>query len=330
MTSVSRRGRSPVSSAVSSETVTERFRRLAASGRMGHAYLFSGPVETGKTATALAVARLLNCDSTQARPCGLCPACRKILSGNHPDVRVLRRGEEQTIRIDAVRDLIGRLHLRPFEARFQVCVIEDADRLTPEGANALLKSLEEPGAGAVLILTTAVPERCPATIRSRCQPVLFFPGGRRRAAATLKEEGLAPGEALFLGAYTEGGVARARRLSEEGFPARKNEIIDKMIFSRDNDAYIKTITGDKERTREVLEVLLTWFRDLFLWRRGAGEEALIHADRTGDVRRCASMYSPRHLDAVLREIVEALRMGRENLNMKIPLMVLRERICVAS
>ena len=118
------------------DPVVKRFARLLRSQCLAHAYLFIGPREIGKSETALAAAKLINCednrDGQRETFCGQCSSCLKIESGNHPDIFFIDRGESESIKIGQIRELINRLHLRPFEAAKKICIIKDVEHLTTE------------------------------------------------------------------------------------------------------------------------------------------------------------------------------------------------------
>ena len=132
---------------------------------MSHAWLFTGPPGSGRSNAARAFAAALQCSSGG---CGTCRACRTSLSGAHPDVTLVRT-ELLSIGVDEVRELVRRAAMSPTLGRRQVIVIEDADRVTERGADALLKSIEEPAPRTVWILCAPTPDDVVATIRSRCR-----------------------------------------------------------------------------------------------------------------------------------------------------------------
>lgn len=157
--------------------------RSARAGRLAHAYLFCGARGCGKKTLARLLAQALFCEAEEGkRPCGFCPACKRFLSGNHPDVRALSP-KGRSIGVDEVRELMDYLSRRPYEGRWHVAIVERADKMTPSAQNALLKTLEEPPAHAVFILATTEPQRLPATILSRCQRFDF----RRLSVETMVE-----------------------------------------------------------------------------------------------------------------------------------------------
>ena len=135
--------------------------RSMASGRMAHAWLFAGPSRVGKMTLALDLARLVNCttDDTESRPCAECHQCRRITNSLHADLRIISRGggdgsasRRTAISVEQIRELQRDAVLKPYEGRYRVFIIEDAENFTQEAANALLKMLEEPPADVIFAL----------------------------------------------------------------------------------------------------------------------------------------------------------------------------------
>ena len=313
--------------------VLRHFVKISSKEKLAHAYLFIGPDSIGKSQTAVEIVKLINCennaDGSKEEACRACPSCLKIASGNHPDIFMINKGDTSSIKIGAIREVLQRMQLRPFEARLKAVIIKNIEDLTAEGSNALLKTLEEPTRGSLLILTTAVPEVCLSTVRSRCHPVYFFAMPRRELLETLEKKLLIDKEeAHFLSLYTEGCLGKAVQLHEEGFFQQKNVIIDNIIFNRNNEGYIKSLVMDKVQVKVVLEVLLSWFRDALLMKLGTKSEYLAHSDRPQDLHQVEVKYDFDDIRGIIQEIVNTKRLLNENLNIKIPLQLLREKIWV--
>lgn len=314
--------------------ILKRFQTLIQSNRLAHAYLFIGPRAVGKSETALAIARLLNCedntDAGHSSGCGECPACRKIDAGQHPDVTLLDAGEEESIKIAAIREVIQRLQLRPYEARKKVIVIKDAELMTQESGNAFLKTLEEPPKDTVILLTTSSPELLLSTTKSRCQHVNFFPAARAAVAQTLASEKVDVKEAHFLAGFTDGCLGRARELKGSEFPRRKDELIDQLVLKKCSDQYLKDLLGEKTAVREALEVLLIWFRDLVFVKAGADPQQLTNLDRWRELESLERAYSFTQLIEIISGIENSLKFLDENFNVKIAFYLLMEKIWVRS
>lgn len=191
--------------------------RAVGGGRLAHALLFHGAPGLGKAAMATALAAAVNCEGTAAEAagggCGRCNSCRRVEAGTHPDV-VWIAPASSTLKIDQVRALIREAHLRPFSARKRVFVLREADRLSEEAANSLLRILEEPPDAALLILITALPDTLLSTIRSRCQQVPFRPVDPAMVAEVLRREaGAGEAEAAALAILSGGNPGLARALA---------------------------------------------------------------------------------------------------------------------
>ncbi len=169
-------------------------RAAIAEGRVHHAYLFEGPVGSGKATCARALALALNCERAQAVPdgCGECDSCLKVDAGMHPDVIAFDMTPKGLT--ERVRELVAQCGFRPHEGRARVVILDPADDLAgaqegrTEAANVLLKTLEEPPSGTHFVLCTAEPRRLPVTVRSRCQRLRFLPLDEE-LAARLRGEG---------------------------------------------------------------------------------------------------------------------------------------------
>jgi DNA polymerase-3 subunit delta' len=166
--------------------IVELLSRSVARDTLPPSLIFAGPSGAGTRATAIALAQALNCanpvsDSRGAAPagpdtrdaCGECPSCLRIARGVHPDILLVEPGDNGTIRIEQVRELVDRANYRPFEGRRRVVIVDEADALVPAAQNALLKTLEEPPASSVFILVTSRPDMLLATVRSRCVRLTF-------------------------------------------------------------------------------------------------------------------------------------------------------------
>jgi DNA polymerase-3 subunit delta' len=240
-----------------------------------------GPPGSGRTATALAFAQALVCESGG---CGACRACAQAVGGKHPDVHVITPTPPETnpkgaraIRIAAIRNLERQASLRPVTARHKVFVIDDADRMTGESPQAFLKTLEEPPAQTVMVLVLARARAVPATVLSRCQIVRFAP--------RLEVDAAARTEALEL-------LAEVR---DKGVEA---------LFRRS-----QTFDRDRERAERVVDALCLYARDLLLVRVGAPASLLVNTEAATEMADEAARWS---VDKILA-VIETCREAREGL-----------------
>ncbi|HEV3449930.1 MAG TPA: DNA polymerase III subunit gamma/tau [Acidimicrobiia bacterium] len=284
---------------VGQEHVTQGLRNAVREGRVGHAYLFSGPRGTGKTTTARILAKALNCTNLGAdgEPCGRCENCRAIAAGTFLDLFEIDAASKR--KVDDARDLREQLAHKGFGGRRTVYILDEVHMLTKESANTLLKSIEEPPEHVVFVLATTNPEEVLPTIRSRTQHLQFTllsPEDLvRRLADLLGREGIDfDPEALETIATAAGGSARdAESLLDQAIAGadgrldaeRVASLFGSTAFSRrvgvleaiaDEDAARALVALDElldagHEPRRVAEDLLVAARDTFLLTAGAGK-----------------------------------------------------------
>lgn len=174
--------------------------------RLAQAYLFYGPNGIGKKLTALQFAKALACQQRSADACESCPACRKIATGNHPDV-VCVSPEGTSIRIEHIRAIQRQLSYKPYESQRTVIIIDGCECLTAPAANALLKTLEEPPATGLLLLITSKKDALPITILSRCQQIPFRRLAPEHIQCLLEQQGINKATARLVATLTEGSLS---------------------------------------------------------------------------------------------------------------------------
>jgi DNA polymerase-3 subunit delta' len=195
-------------------------------GAMTHAWLFTGPPGSGRSVAAQAFAAALQCTSGDTG-CGACQSCRTTLAGTHPDVRQVVP-EGLSISVSEMRALVAGASRRPAVGRWQVLLIEDADRLTEGAANALLKAVEEPPPRTVFLLCAPSdhPEDIAVTLRSRCRPVsLRTPPAAAIAEVLVSRDGIDAHVAAWAASVCGGHVGRARRLATDAQARARREAV---------------------------------------------------------------------------------------------------------
>ena len=201
----------------------EAMKAAAAGHGMSHAWLFTGPPGSGRSNAAIALAAALQCEQGG---CDACHACHTVQAGTHADVTVVRT-EKLSIGVDEVRDLVRRSALAPVGRRWQVMIVEDADRLTDQACNALLKAIEEPTERTVWMLCAPTVEDVLPTIRSRCRLVtLATPTAADVAAFLVRQDDVDPGLAAYAARASQGHIGRARALArDEATRNRRREVV---------------------------------------------------------------------------------------------------------
>jgi DNA polymerase III subunit delta' len=276
-------------------------------GAVPQSLLFTGPDGVGKRLTALALAQAINC-TERPRPCGKCNSCRKIARGVHPDVLVIEPGDTGSIKVEEIRDAIGRSAYRPFEGHRRVTIIDEADALVPNAQDALLKTLEEPPSGSIFVLVTARPDALLPTIPSRCYRLRFGRLAEAEVAEILREHhGWSVSDALAAAALADGSVGAALEVrTEEAADARESavELLRGVASARTTPnnrlEHGRALAGGAERDELVrrLRAAASMLRDMRVLAAGASPRFLANADLRDELAGLAGSYNAdRGLDA---------------------------------
>lgn len=185
-------------------------------GSLTHAWLFTGPAGSGRSVAALAFAAALQCERTDDPGCGKCAGCRMVRQGTHPDVKVLTT-EGLSIPVAAAREVVRRASSKPMLGRWSVVIVEDADRLSEQAANALLKAVEEPPPQTIFMLCapSTHPDDVSVTIRSRCRHLSLRTPPAAAVAEVLRADGLDSETAQWAAAAGQGHIGRSKRLARD-------------------------------------------------------------------------------------------------------------------
>ena len=262
---------------------TSALSAMIGSNRLPHALLFTGPKGGGKNTLARALAAAVNCASpdSDGSPCGHCLSCQKIARDIHPDLKTLApEGAANIIKMESVQALRAEMAFRPFEGRVKVFIVREADRLTSDSGNALLKTLEEPPPDSILILTSASEAEVMATILSRCLRLKLPPLDRQTILAALADErGLTGPSANLLACLSAGALGPALELNPDDLWNRWQELQGILGAATGPErlaqawAWVKKTAENKEDFRLALNILRLWWRETARLSAG-GVEAL--------------------------------------------------------
>lgn len=294
--------------------------------KISHAYMFQGPSGVGKKTLAQAFATFLNClDEGRSDSCGQCSACRKMASGNHPDFLniVPERGKAQ-ISIDQIRELKKMLSYPPVEAGYRVVVLSDIHEtmIRKEVANSLLKTLEEPPAKTVFVLTAVEAAGILPTIVSRCQVIPFYPLPYELVSAALSADGLSADRAYVMASIAEGSIGKARDLAKTDLLEMRKVIVEGLVSLSQLQAgavegvfaLAEQAAQRKDELVDLLELLKLWLKDLMILGAGGSEEFLINHDLRHTLTPASQRWSAEQLSARLAMIAEAQKQLRHNCN----------------
>ena len=324
--------------------IVEAFVAAHARGAVHHAHLLAGPAGVGKRVLARAFIALVNCSGRPSRdpagravePCGECRSCRHVLADReHPDV--LRLGPEEgsrTIKIAQVREILRIVPFPPIEAPSRFVVIEPADRLTEEAANALLKSLEEPSSHTRFLVISDRPDALLSTIRSRCQQILFGRLSDEEVVRVLVERlDVDADSAAAVAPLADGSPGAAIGLLDDPVMAQRDVIVRRLTSIRAGDvgeafALASDLAELKPVIHTVFDVLQRFYRDALLVRTGS-DPAVALANphlRSELIEPLAARYGTEALLHRLALLVETERgIVHRNLNAKLSM----ERLVLA-
>jgi DNA polymerase III subunit delta' len=297
-----------ISDVVGQDPAVTLLDRMLRSGKLPHALLFSGPAGVGKGTAARALAQALLCERGG---CGECAACAKVAAEIHPDLLILRPGGAgEVIAIEAIRDVTARLAFAPHEAPARVVILEDADRLHLNAANAFLKTLEEPPPRSYFILLSAAEGRLLTTILSRCQRVRFAPLPLPMVAKLLEARGISPERARLCAALSGGSATRAVELAtEEALEKRRARVRAILEASRKGMRAASVAASELAQTKDevapTLDLLGLWLRDVAAVSAGAPEALLAFGGDLDELRAEAARLSPGAAARRARAVLDA-------------------------
>jgi DNA polymerase-3 subunit delta' len=300
----------------------EMLRHHVQRGTARHAYLFTGPRGVGRRTLALRFAQALNCTGAAASgiPCGQCDDCRRIEAGQHIDMMIIEAEKEGgTLKVDQVRELRRVVVLKPRQAKYRVAIFARFQEANDAAANALLKTLEEAPAHAILVLTAESSEGLLPTIVSRCEVFRLQPVPVEDVRHLLEERGANAEQARLLAHISGGCPGAALRLWEdESWLTDRNERLSDLLslFHATHAlrfAYAEKLSRNKAAMRTVLTLWLSFWRDV-LWRAGGATTPICNIDRQQEIEALSRRLSLPEATHLVEEMDLALRRLDSNIN----------------
>lgn len=307
--------------------IIRNIKTAVSSGKISHAYIINGAEGSGKRLLARTMAKALEClgDST---PCGICDSCRVFESDNHPDVIYVQPKKTKSLGVDDIREqVIEPSAIKQYHYQYKIFLIENADTMTVQAQNSLLKTLEEPPAYAVFILTATNLDHFLSTVLSRC--VIFKMRGLsvEEISNYLKlKKDIIPEQAQVFAEYAQGSIGNALKIAQsEEFGAMRNAVIERLMKICQDDliavmAMAKELEEFKDN-KELLDIAYLWYRDLLAAKK-CGIDSIIQKDKKVEIVSQLQIESFESLFHKIDSVWTAKRQLSQNSNFQLTMEVM--------
>lgn len=307
--------------------IISHFEEAIKMGKVSHAYLLSGEDGSGKMTLAKAFAKALLCEKKEG--CTECVSCKQVDSDNHPDLIYITH-EKYEIRVDEIRKGINEtIDIKPYSSDYKIYIIDDADRMNQGAQNALLKTLEEPPAYAVILLLTNNKDRLLDTILSRCVSLTLGSVKEPEIIKYLEEKTDAKDSDIrFAASFALGNIGRALHVvNTEEFHEMFQEAMNILIHIQNMEvqeviAYLKTLTAYKNEIYDFLDILMVWYRDMLMLKTTGSLNHLIYKDKYRQLKDQEIYISFEGISHILDEIKKARRRLIANVNFEVAMEML--------
>ena len=286
--------------------------------KVSHAYIFNGPEASGKMMLAEAFAMALQCEGEGKRPCLECRSCRQAADHNQPDIIYVSHEKPNTIGVDDIRTQINNdIDIKPYSSRYKVYIVDEAQKMNQQAQNALLKTIEEPPAYAIILLLTTNADSFLQTILSRCITLNLKAVKEDKIKEYLMKHYQIPDyQADICAAFSQGNIGKAIQLaSSEEFGELKASVLQLMKRLEDIDLYemtgaVKQIAEYKLSVNDYFDLMMIWFRDVLYLKATNDVDGLIFKDEVYDIKKQAAKRSYQGIETIL----EALEKAKIRLN----------------
>lgn len=307
------------------DSIKRHFLRAIETKKISHAYILEGEAGMGKKSLAVAFALTLLCQGEGKRPCLDCHACRQVLSGNHPDLFYVRHEKTASIGVDDIREQINdSVLIRPYSASYKIYIVDEAEKMTVQAQNALLKTMEEPPDYVIILLLAAGQEAFLPTVLSRCVQLKLKPLQDNVVKGYLTEKlKMAEAEADTCTVFARGNLGRAIAIASSGeFQAMQQDFLHvlKNIYKFDISEIldeIRKIKDNKQDVGEFLNFIEIWYRDILVFKATKDRNLLIFKEEYPSIREISSKSGYGNLGRILDGILKARMRLNSNVNMEL-------------
>lgn len=315
---------------IGQEQIKEHMQNVLSTGKVSHAYIINGEKASGKEFIARVFAMALQCEKEGVEPCQECHSCRQALSDNHPDIIRVTHEKPNTISVDDIRTQVNNdVAIKPYSSPRKVYIINEAEKMTVQAQNALLKTLEEPPEYTVILLLTTNVNSLLPTILSRCVVLNMKPVADELVKEFLMHEMEVPDyKAEVCVAFARGNIGKAKALaSSEDFENVKAEALSLLKYIQDMElnemiAAIKKITEYKLEINDYLDIIAIWYRDVLLFKATNDVNHLVFREEIQALRRTAQRSSYEGIETIIEALEKAKRRLDANVNFELTMELL--------
>ena len=298
---------------IGQEQIKEHLTNALSSGKISHAYIINGEKSSGKEFIARVFAMALQCEKEGVEPCQECHSCKQALSDNHPDIIRVMHEKPNTISVDDIRAQVNNdVGIKPYSSAHKVYIVNEAEKMTVQAQNAILKTLEEPPEYAVILLLTANVNSLLPTILSRCVVLNMKPVADELVKKYLMEQLQVPDyKAEVCVSFARGNIGKAKSLAaSEDFENVKTEALSLLKYIRDMElneiiAAVKKINEYKLEVSDYLDICAIWYRDLLLFKATNDVNHLVFREEIQALRAAAQRSSYEGIENILKALETA-------------------------
>ncbi len=307
---------------VGQEQLKEHLQNAIAANKVSHAYIINGERSAGKEFIAKVYAMTLQCEKGETEPCGECHSCRQALGNNQPDIIYISHEKPNTIGVEDIRAQINNdIGIKPYSSPYKIYIINEGEKMTPQAQNALLKTLEEPPAYAVILILTTNVETLLPTILSRCVVLHMKPVPDKLVKKYLMEQLEIPDyKANICVAFARGNIGKAKLLaSSEEFEKVKDEAISlvKNINEMEINEIVKAIKKISEYKFDVndyLDILMAWYRDVLFFKATKDVNSLVFKEEIQQIMKMSDRSTYEGIETIVNALQSAKKRLEANVN----------------
>jgi len=306
------------------ESIIQHLQNAIASHKVSHAYILHGEEGMGKKLLASTFAKTLQCEEGGIISCNRCKSCMQVASGNHPDILRVTH-EKYSIGVEDIRlQLNADIQVKPYSSPYKIYIIEDADKLTEQAQNALLKTIEEPPEYAITILLVSNISVILPTILSRCVLLNLKPVDKQTIKEFLMESHQVPDYmAEVAAAFSGGNVGKAiKYASSEEFEKMKSDVLNILKFIDGMELYelissLKLLTANKNNIDDYIDLMVLWYRDVLMFKATMDPDLLLYREELTFIMNQANIRSYQGIEKIISAMEKAKIRLKANVNFEI-------------